>query len=213
MSEWMFIATGIGIGILVSAPIGAVNIMCLHRALRNGFTAGFATGLGGVAADALFATVAAFGVTAIVTFVEGHSIAFQCAGGLLLIGFGLALVLRPLNALAGRRDQSRLGGPVVAFVLCLTNPGLLFGFLAIFSGLGGMLEEADSFLAPALLVAGVCAGGMGWYAAIALIASWWRERIELSRLQRINTGAGILLAVFGIAVLGNGLYEAYAWLQ
>jgi hypothetical protein len=73
---WLLI-TGIGVGIVFSAPVGPVNILCIQRAFRGGFFSGLAAGLGAALADTFFAAVSAFGLTAVSGFVEGHSTALQ----------------------------------------------------------------------------------------------------------------------------------------
>lgn len=210
LDAWL-IAIGFGIGVLVSAPVGAANIMCLTLSLQSGFRAGMAVALGAVFADVLFALAAAFGVTAVVTFIEGHSGLIQIIGGALLILFGLVLVFRSPEALISAHLKRRNGGSLsvaaTAFTLCITNPALLFAFLAIFSGLGDVLEEEGTFLAPALLVLGVGLGSFGWYAGVSAIASHWRSSIRPEKLRLINILTGIALLVFGGAVLLNAAYD------
>ena len=59
---------GLVIGIAVAAPIGPVNVLCMHRTLAHGRLTGFASGLGAALADALFGAIAAFGLTAVAAF-------------------------------------------------------------------------------------------------------------------------------------------------
>ena len=58
------ILTGFGLGLLISAPVGPVNILCIQRTLAKGFWAGFAIGLGAIGADFLISVAAALGITA-----------------------------------------------------------------------------------------------------------------------------------------------------
>ena len=60
----LVIPVGILIGILVSAPVGPVNVLCIQRAIERGFFGGVAAGLGAVLGDGLIALFAAFGVKA-----------------------------------------------------------------------------------------------------------------------------------------------------
>ena len=55
--------TGIAIGLAVTAPLGPVNILVIRNAIRRGFTVAFLVGLGAVAADVLYASAAAYGVS------------------------------------------------------------------------------------------------------------------------------------------------------
>lgn len=49
----LLIPVGIVIGILVAAPVGPVNVLCIQRAVERGFWGGVAAGLGAVLGDGL----------------------------------------------------------------------------------------------------------------------------------------------------------------
>src|ERR1700686_2006895 len=51
----LIIPVGIIIGILVSAPVGPVNVLCIQRAIERGFWGGIAAGIGGMLGDGLVA--------------------------------------------------------------------------------------------------------------------------------------------------------------
>lgn len=207
----LFFFTGIGIGIVVSAPVGPVNLMAIQRAFRHGFAYGLAAGLGAVLADALFATMAAFGITAIAQALAGHRLAIQAVGGLLLIGFGWMTVrTHPhLDTSGGGRTEIGTGllpGMLAAFAMTVTNPGAVLGFVAIFGALGSLTPEPGNYVGAATLVAGVAAGALGWWAGVAAVVTLLRERMNDRWLDRINLGAGSLLLVSGVVILARGLY-------
>ena len=60
------IPVGLIIGVLVAAPVGPVNVLCVQRAIERGFFGGLAAGIGSV-----LGLVALFG--GVSTFVEVHS--------------------------------------------------------------------------------------------------------------------------------------------
>lgn len=212
MADWPLIATGLGIGVAVAAPIGPVNIMCIHRAVRKGFLAGLASGLGAVVADGTFAAVAAFGVTAIAGFVEGHIELVKLVGGAVLVLFGAVVALRrpPLDRSEDEvRDSglSSLGAAVAAFVMAITNPGLLLGFLGIFGGLGDFARGSSAN--AALLVAGVMAGSLLWWITLAGGVSHFRRRFKEAWLRAFNLAAGAALGLFGAVVLADAAVSPF----
>lgn len=71
------ILTGIGIGLLISAPIGPVNVLAMQRTLERWYWGGVAAGLGAVFADGLIAAIAAFGITAISGAMTDHRFEVQ----------------------------------------------------------------------------------------------------------------------------------------
>ena len=87
----LIIPVGLAIGVLVAAPVGPVNVLCIQRAVERGFWGGIAAGLGAVLGDGLIALFASLGVGAISGAVQYHRFAIQMVGGLALLVFGLKL--------------------------------------------------------------------------------------------------------------------------
>ncbi len=206
MLDWGLIAIGFGIGLAVAAPMGPVNIMIIHRGVRSGFMSAFVAGLGAVLGDGLYAAIAAFGVTAISDTIENHIGAIQLVGGIVLIGFGSNLVFRtphPEERVDEDTRLSMLGAAVSSFVLAITNPALLLGFVAIFAGLDEIGRAPDNYALAAQLTVGVFAGGLSWWFMLASLVARFRHRITLPWLRGINAAAGIALAIFGALLLAD----------
>lgn len=198
------IATGVAIGIGVNAPVGPVNVMCIHRAVRNGPASAMAAGAGAFVADVLFAGLAAFGVTAISSFIEGHLSVIKVVGGAILIAFGMKLLYAPRSSADGPENDSTLSlfkAAFVSFALTVTNPAVLLGFFAIFGGLAGIGEKSGDYATAALLTLGVAIGSAAWWLGLSTGASRLRERIAERWLGRLNTLSGGGLALFGFGVL------------
>ena len=58
-----FIFKGILIGMIASAPMGPVGILCVQRTLNKGRWYGFATGLGAAVSDIIHAGIAGYGMS------------------------------------------------------------------------------------------------------------------------------------------------------
>ncbi len=131
---------GLGIGLLVAAPIGPVNVLCIQRAVTNGFWGGIAAGLGAVLGDGLLAAIAAFSVTAISELMISHSGAIQLFGGALLIIFGIGLLFARPMLIVQPGQKSHLwdhwGIIPQTFFLTISNPGAILGMIALVGGLG-----------------------------------------------------------------------------
>ena len=212
MLDWALIAIGFGIGLAVAAPMGPVNIMIIHRGVRHGFLSAFVAGLGAVLGDGLYAAVAAFGVTAISDTIENHIGAIQLVGGIVLIGFGLNLVFRTPHPEERVEEDTRLsmvGAAVSSFVLVVTNPALLLGFVAIFAGLDEIGRAPDNYALAAQLTLGVLAGGLTWWFMLASLVARFRHRITLPWLRGINAVAGIALAIFGALLLVDIVIDGF----
>ena len=204
MLDLALIATGMAVGVGVNAPVGPVNVMCIHRAIKNGPTSAMAAGVGAWIADVVFAAAAAFGVTAISNFVEGHLAVIKVIGGAVMIAFGMKLLLAPSSphdAPANDTALSLFRAGLTSFALTVTNPAVLLGFAAIFGGLAGIGEKPGDFETAAQLTLGVAIGSAAWWAALSTGAGRLRERIAEKWLGRINTLSGGGLLIFGFVVL------------
>jgi len=204
VSSLPLLLTGLGVGVVFSAPVGPVNILCVQRAFRSGFFSGLAAGLGAVMADGLFAAVAAFGITAVSGFIEGHSVWLQVIGGVLLIAFGIRTARAHPHLDAGADEVASLSRTAFAtFGMTITNPATVLGFLALFGSLGDWAPKPGDWLAAGMFVVGVVAGGSSWWLIVATTVAALRDRMTDRTLARINLIAGALLVSFGVAVLAR----------
>ncbi|WP_306027165.1 LysE family translocator [Stappia sp. MMSF_3263] len=201
MQEPFFFLVGLGVGLATSAPVGPINIAAIQRALRSGFLAGFCAGLGAVLADGLYASFAAFGVTAVSDFVDENSAIIQTVGGLLVIVFGIRILLsRPHLENDEEPSPSLVSGIATGFVMTVTNPGVVLGFLAIFGSLGKWAPDPGDYVGAAMLVAGVLTGALSWWVMLSALVSRLRLRMNDTWLLWINRGAGAALIAFGVAI-------------
>jgi threonine/homoserine/homoserine lactone efflux protein len=209
LSGIQLVLAGIGIGVLVAAPIGPVNVLCIQRAVTKGFWAGLAAGLGAALGDGLLAAIAAFSMTAISEVMIAYAGPIQLLGGLLLIAFGVGLLFTRLVLAIAPEQTSRLwehtGIIPQTFFLTISNPGAIIGMLAVIGGLSSLIGGLDTYLEALVLVASVMGGSLLWWLGLAKLISTIRHRLNESRLRLINRVAGTLLMAFGAVLLLNEL--------
>ena len=205
----LIIPVGIIIGILVAAPVGPVNVLCIQRAIERGFWGGIAAGLGAMLGDGLIALCAALGVGAISGAVQDHRSVIQVVGGLVLVAFGLKLYfskprLGPVTPVPDSRETLRdfVWDIPQTFLLTITNPGAVLGLFAIFGGVSTFVE-VESYVDALTIVAAVMGGSLAWWLALSHLISRFRHRLSLTRLQAINQVAGLLLVGFGLLLIGE----------
>ena len=210
----LIIPFGLVIGVLVAAPVGPVNVLCIQRAIERGFFGGLAAGIGAVLGDGTIALFAALGVGAISGAIEYHRTAIQIIGGLALVAFGIKLYLTapPIDT-AAQIDPEKTSLRDFAwdipqtFFLTLTNPGAVLGLFAIFGGVSTFVEvqtTADALL----MVAAIMAGSLAWWIFLANVISRFRHLVDADRLQTINRYAGIALIAFGAILIGEMVLDA-----
>ena len=202
MTETIFLfLKGLLLGLSIAAPVGPIGLLCIRRSLEAGFWAGVAGGLGTAVADAAYASIAAFGLTAV------SSLLLQAQGPLSVVG-GAALIWLGWSAMTGKPPEATATAPVTqalgptfasTFFLTLANPATILTFAAIFAGLG--LAAVDTAAGAAVLVTGVLLGSLLWWAILSGAVSLLRQRISPTVVLWINRASGVALAAFGAALL------------
>lgn len=208
--DFILLATGIAIGLSVTAPLGPVNVMVIRNSIRRGFLVALLTGLGAVIADSIFATVAAYGIGSVQHFITDYAKPLTAVGGLILVFMGVRLArthitLAELALQEPPRRRQVFGKMLTTFTLTITNPGVLFGFLAIFGTMTAVLRLGDSAERPPTVVAGVMIGGALWWLFLSFLITRLRSRISETVFDRINRWTGIVIAGFGFALLMDAL--------
>lgn len=204
MGEWQLIAAGIGIGIMVAAPIGPINLMAIRSTLSSGFWSGVFTGVGAVLGDGTFAIVAAFGLTAVSSFIMVHATWIYIAGGLIMFSVGIRTIVAKVDDTAleapgtSARSLALVGG---TYLLTVTNPATMIAFIAIFGGVSDLVSEPGDYVGASLMVAAVMAGSLIWWLFLSWIASLFKARMSGGWLKYINWGSGAVIAAFGLGVL------------
>jgi len=205
LSTIQLVIAGVSMGVLVAAPIGPVNILVIQRTLTGGFWAGLAAGIGAVLGDGLLAAIAAFSVTAISDLMIAYSGPIKLVGGLLLIGFGLALLLaRPaLTIPVGQKSHllEHMGIIPQTFFLTVTNPGAILGMAAMIGGLSSLIGGLNTYPEALLLVAAVMGGSFLWWFALSELIATIRHKLTEDRLKLINRIAGGILFTLGVFLL------------
>jgi threonine/homoserine/homoserine lactone efflux protein len=203
------VSSGIIIGLVVAAPIGPVNLICIRRTLAYGPMNGFFSGLGAALGDGTFAIVTAFGLTAISQLIEGYSTPLRLVGGLMLLGFGLHIFNSDVAVLGDAEENRDEGAASLVrtiastFALTITNPATLFGFTALFTGLGSLAGGEATFLDATLTVIGVIAGSTIWWFTVTTVVGIFHRHIDSRVMRNINHVFGIVVTGFGAVVLAD----------
>jgi threonine/homoserine/homoserine lactone efflux protein len=195
-----FFLKGAAIGLSIAAPVGPIGVLCIRRTLQYGSRDGLACGLGAAGADAIYGTVAAFGLTAVSDFLVAQTSWLSLGGGVFLCLLGLRTMLsRPVPEVpqcASANIGSSFG---TTLALTLTNPMTILSFVAVFAGFG--LARSPSFATAGSLVAGVFIGSALWWLLLTGTVSRLRRRISDRAMRLINQGSGGVILAFGIYAL------------
>jgi threonine/homoserine/homoserine lactone efflux protein len=189
------------IGLSIAAPVGPIGVLCIRRTLAGGFRLGLLSGLGAACADALYGSIAAFGLTALSEVLVRQQDAMRLIGGAFLLVLGVrAFLAKPGGEPTAEDSRSLLGALASTFLLTLTNPMTILSFTGIFAGLG-LASSGGDFLAAGTMVGGVFLGSAAWWVILSGAVSLLRSKVHSSHLQWVNRISGLVILSFGVAAI------------
>jgi threonine/homoserine/homoserine lactone efflux protein len=199
---------GLAAGLIIAAPVGPVNVLCVEQTLEKGWKSGILSGLGAAFADALYGAVAGFGISLVIRFLTVEEFWIRLIGGILLVGIGVAYYCKaPQSIKKGKsKDGSSANSDFIsAFLLNVANPTTVLSFLAVLATLG--LGSQRTLWQNSLLVAGIFGGSMTWWIILVNVTNLLRSRITDHAIRWMNRVAGIAIGAFGLVnvVLSGGL--------
>jgi len=195
---------GIIIGILVSAPMGPVGLLCIQRTLNKGPWHGFFSGVGAAFSDVFYAGITCIGLGIVIDFIVKNQDILQIIGGILLLIYGIyTFQSNPSRNLQRPKEFSITSysqDTVSAFFLTLSNPFIIFLYIALFARFNFFSTDEKLFSILSGLLS-ILLGALGWWAIITFLAGKLRKRINVRGLWILNKIVGsviILLSIAGI---------------
>jgi threonine/homoserine/homoserine lactone efflux protein len=86
---WALGFRGMLLGLAIAAPVGPIGVLCIRRTLAFGLWTGVMSGLGAATADAIYGSIAGFGLTVVADFLVAHAATLRWVGGLFLCYLGV----------------------------------------------------------------------------------------------------------------------------
>ena len=191
---------GLIIGFTIAAAVGPISLLTIRHTIAHGRLYGLVSGLGVATADATYAGIAAFGLTAITGLLVSGRFLLGVVGGAIIVLLGIRTILSRPGEVA--RDAERPGLPgayLSIFALTMTNPMTILSFAAVFAGLG--LVVGNSFLDALVLTLAVLVGSSLWWVVLTSIVGWLRLRVSTTALLSVNRISGAVLVAFGIVAI------------
>ena len=197
-----FFFKGLILGFSIAAPVGPIGILCIRKTLEFGRLSGLFSGLGAAAADAIYAIIAAFGLTFIANLLLAGQFWLRLIGGAFLLYLGWKTFMAKPTAQLGSKvsHTTVLNDFISTFFLTITNPMTILSFLAVFAGLGLSGIQGD-YAQASKLVLGVFLGSAIWWLSLSEGITLFRKKISKNMMTWINRIAGLIIFGFGIGAL------------
>ncbi|MDR0536559.1 MAG: LysE family translocator [Tannerellaceae bacterium] len=200
------IIKGLVIGILVSAPMGPVGMLCVQRTLSKGRWHGFCTGVGAMLSDIIYAGITCLGLGFVVSFIEANHFCLQLIGSIVLGIFGLYMFkYNPVSRLKTQREKklSYTSDFVTGFLLTLSNALVVFLFIGLFAHFNFIDPDYSVWMIlSGLLCIGL--GAVGWWFVVTYVLFKIKEWFNIRDAWMLNRIAGaliILISIGGIILL------------
>lgn len=200
MEELLYmVLRGLAIGVVVSAPMGPVGILCIQRTLDKGRRSGFFTGIGAAISDLLYCLLTGFCLSFIEDFIQRNRMPIQLVGSAVLIFFGIYLLRKnPVDSLRHRADMDSpsAGGDILrGFLFTFSNPLILFLIIGLFAQFNFVIEGMK-FYHYILGFIGIIAGAIGWWWVVTYFVNKLRAHFNVRSMWLINRIIGIIILVF-----------------
>ncbi len=204
---------GFIIGVIVSAPLGPVGVLCIQRTLNKGRWYGFVTGIGAALSDICYALLTGYGMSFVFDYVNKNIFYLQLIGSVMLLAFGVYTFrsnpVKSLRPPSGNKG-TYLHNFITAFFVTLSNPLIIFlfiGLFARFSFAGGGALVSETVLGYLSIIL----GALSWWFGITYFVNKVRSQFNLRGIWMLNRIIGsvvVIVSILGLAftLMGESLY-------
>lgn len=189
---------GFAIGVLISAPMGPVGMLCIQRTLDKGKMAGFYTGIGAAISDLIYCLITGFFLSLIEDFLHENQNIIQLVGSVVLIAFSIYLFRKSPSASLRRpisqnvsAKKSILGG----FLFTFSNPLIIFLIIGLFARFNFSAPEVNGgFYAVGYVF--LVVGALCWWYLVTYLIDKVRSRFNMRSMKLLNMLIGFVILAF-----------------
>ena len=206
------IIKGILIGVIASAPMGPVGILCIQRTLNKGRWFGFITGVGAAASDIFYALITGLGMSFVMDFInnEHNKYLLQISGSIMLFIFGIYCVKS--NPMKNAHKSSNKKGTlthnaITAFFVTLSNPLIIFLFMATFAQFAFVIPDHPLEMSVGYL--SIVLGALLWWFGLTWLIDKVRNIFDPNGITIINKVIGSVVMIFSLIALFGLVFNLY----
>ena len=203
------ILKGIAIGILVSAPMGPIGVLCIQRTLNKGRWSGLFTGIGAALSDMMYCILTGVGMSFVIEFIEQNQSILQVVGSIVLLIYGIFLLKKnPAGSLKAPRPQKASYSKdfITGFLLKLSNPLILFLILSFFARFN-FLSPDYQFYHYIIAFLFIFVGALLWWFIITFFVNKVRSHFNVRSMWIVNRIIGIIIVSMSVIGFIMGLKD------
>lgn len=190
---------GILIGILVSAPMGPIGMLCIQRTLSRGRWPAFFTGVGAGVSDLTYCLLAGLGLSFVTDFIETNQNLLQLLGSVVLLVYAGYLFgsnpSRSLNRTA-TQPMSYWKDFATGFLFTFSNPLILFLIIGLFARFSFLAPEFCSYHYVAGYLS-IFIGAVLWWFGVTWFVNKVRGHFNLRSMWLVNRILAAIIVVMG----------------
>lgn len=189
---------GFGMSFVGTMPVaGPISLLVLARGLDGRHRSGLLLAAGGAVGEGVYAALAWLGVGALLPHFPALLHVSRALAAAILVGLGLAFVLRRAPEQAPAPDAGGGGSLALGLTIALLNPT----FLATWTGAVTVVHAAGAaasvWVAPAFAV-GVAGGAVAWFWVLLWLVRRHRGRFRPRTIQLALRLLGVAMAALGV---------------
>ncbi len=205
------IIAGLSIGILISAPMGPIGMLCIQRTLNKGRASGFFTGVGASFSDLFYCLLTGLGLSFVINFIEEHQMALQIFGSFVLLGFGIYIArknpAKMLKARAGLPVKNNyVQDLITGFLFTFSNPLIIFLIIGLYARFN-FLSNISSVYGYFVAFLSIIVGALSWWFVITYFVSKVRGKFNVRSMWLINIIIGSLICLMSVIGIGLSVIE------
>ena len=207
------ILKGIIIGIIASAPMGPVGILCIQRTLKKGRWYGFVTGIGAALSDIIYALITGLGMSFVMDLITNPTNKFwlQISGSVVLMLFGVyCWKSNPASHVhqSSQNKGSYSHNGFTAFLLTFSNPLILLLFMASFAQFNFVIPNHPFEMSFGYI--GIFGGALMWWFGLTWLVDKIREKFDIDGISILNKIIGAVVVIFSLIVLVGTVFNLYS---
>ncbi len=210
--------TGVAAGLLVSIPVGPINLTIINEGAKHGFLRALLIGFGAVVMETIYCWLGFAGFSGFLDQPLRRA-ALELVSFLLMLWLGCKYLFMRTVAPVSRAEQigekieQRLEKEIeqrfhfhtaffTGFLRVLANPGVILLWITLAGNFISRAWVNPSWTSKSFCIAGVAIGCAGWFTALSYGAALGYQRVSEGTLVRLARFSGALL-------LGFALYIGY----
>lgn len=199
------IIKGMLIGVIASAPMGPVGVLCVQRTLNKGRWYGFITGIGAAFSDIIYAMITGLGMSFVLNFIQKPVTLFilKLCGSIILCFFGFYCYYNDPRKkkmhISGHRKGTLIYNGVTAFWITFLNPLIIFLFIAAFAQFSFI--KPDNLFLMIIGYISILSGALFWWFILTWLIDKIRTRFDVKGIIIINKVIGCVVILFSLIIL------------